>query len=133
MRSVWKFLPLLFLLALSMPLAAQQWGHPHPPRAGACFYKNLNFTGDYFCMKPGERFARMAPGFNDSITSIQIFGGAQVRIFNDPNFSGINALADRPINDLRQWRLPQNPNKSWNDRISSIAVFKRGHDQWYRP
>jgi hypothetical protein len=121
------------MLALSMPLAAQQWGHPHPPRAGACFYHDPNFGGGYFCMKAGDRYARMPQTFNDSITSIQVFGGAQVRIFNDPNFTGINALADRPINDLRQWRLPQNPSKSWNDRISSIAVFKPGHDQWYRP
>jgi len=133
MRSIWKLLFVVFALAISMPLAAQEWGHPHPPRAGACFYQDPNFGGGYFCMKAGDRYARMPKGFNDAISSIKVFGDAQVRIFNDPNFSGINALMDRPVGDLRNWRLPQNPNKSWNDRISSIAVFHRGKDQWYKP
>ncbi len=26
-----------------------QWGRPKPPKTGACFYKDSNFRGDYFC------------------------------------------------------------------------------------
>jgi hypothetical protein len=33
------------------------WGH-----SGACFYKEINFGGEYFCMKRGESYANLPPG-----------------------------------------------------------------------
>jgi hypothetical protein len=53
-----------------------------------------------------------------------------LRLFNDSNFRGISLLVDRDLPDLRYVPIgPGNP-RNWNDRISSIAVFSRGHDEW---
>ena len=128
-------LPTLLLLCVSsLPVFAQwEWGRPHEPEVGACFYREAGFAGDYFCMKEGERWPVLPPGFNDRISSIRVFQGGRLRVFNDSNFGGINLLIDHDVADLRAYRLPENPEKSWNDRISSIAVF-REHDEWeHRP
>lgn len=127
MRLRFALVSILFLAITSLPASAQwQWGRPHPPREGACFYKDANFSGDYFCLKVGERWPSMPAGFNDRISSIRIFRGARVRIFSDSNFNGDDLRIDQSIDSLAQIRLPRNPSKSWNDRISSIAVY---HDQ----
>jgi hypothetical protein len=99
--------------------------------AGACFFLDADFRGDRFCLKDGERAAVVPPGFNDRITSIRVFGGARVRVFNDGNFGGINLVIDQDVNSLQGIPMADNPFKNWNDRISSIMVF-RGHDDWDR-
>jgi Peptidase inhibitor family I36 len=108
-----------------------QWGKPKPPITGACFYKDSNFRGDYFCMKLGDNWPYMPSGFNDKITAIRLFNGAQVRIFNDSNFKGVNSRITRDVSDLHHYKLPDNPSKNWNDRISSMAVY-RANDGWDR-
>lgn len=121
----------LLLFTASLPALAQwQWGRPHPPHAGACFYKDSHFQGDYFCLRAGERWPSMPAGFNDKITSVRVFGGARLRVFNGDDFRGANFLVVRDVYDLRRIALAENPSKNWNDRISSIAVFDRGHDEW---
>jgi hypothetical protein len=99
--------------------------------AGACFFLDADFRGERFCLKDGERAPVVPPGFNDRITSIRVFGGARVRVFNDGNFGGINLVIDRDVPSLQGIPLADNPFKNWNDRISSIIVF-RGHDDWDR-
>ena len=123
------FLTLLFVT--SLPAFAQwQWGHAHPPRAGACFYKGENFKGDYFCLEAGERWPSLRDGFSDKITSIRVFGGALARVFNNDNFGGVNLFVDHSVNDLRRIPVSDNPRKNWSNRISSIAVFTRDKDEW---
>jgi hypothetical protein len=132
MRFRFALTALFLLCVTSLPALAQQgWGRPHPPGSGACFYKEAGFRGDYFCLKDGERWPSMPLGFNDRISSIRVFGGARLRIFNDDNFSGISGMINHDVDNLRVFRLPEYPEKSWNDRISSIAVF-REHDEWER-
>jgi len=122
----------LLLSITSLPAISQyQWGRPKPPQTGACFYRDLNFTGDYFCMKVGANWPSMPSGFNDRITSIRLFRGAQVRVFNSGNFRGVNSRITRDAPDLRRLRLPDNPSKNWDDRISSIAVYV-ANDSWDR-
>ena len=103
-----------------------EWGRGRQPRAGACFYRNPNFGGDYFCVGAGESYESLPPGFNDSISSIRLFGGAEVVAFNDPGFGGIRIHAGRDIGDLGRWRTQDNPYKNWNNRISSIQVLGQG-------
>jgi hypothetical protein len=98
------------------------WGRARRPDAGACFYRDPNFSGDYFCMNSGMSYDSLPPGFNDRITSIRIFGPAEVTIFNDSGFRGVNGSSRDSVQDLRYWRLPTDPNRSWNDRVSSIQV-----------
>jgi hypothetical protein len=82
-------------------------------------------------MKEGERAPSMPPGFNDRISSIRVFGGARVRVFNDSNFGGFNIMIDHDVINLKEIPLAGIPFKDWNDRISSIVVF-REHDDWER-
>ena len=124
-------LPILLLLALvSLPASAQwRWGRPRPPRAGACFYRDGDFRGQYFCLSVNDRWPSLPPGFSNSISSIRVFSGARLRLFDGNNFGGRSVLIESDVPDLRQLRLPDNFHKSWNDRISSIAVF-RERDEW---
>ena len=132
MRFRFALTTLLLLCAASLPAFAQfGWGRPHPPQSGACFYRDSDFRGDYFCLKDGERWPSLPLGFNDRVSSIRVFGGARLRVFNDDNFGGISALINHDVHDLRAYRVPEYPDKSWNDRISSIAVF-RERDEWER-
>jgi hypothetical protein len=97
------------------------WGRGRRPNRGACFYQDPNFGGDYFCMSPGQSFGYLPPGFNDRITSIRVIR-AEVVIYNDRDFRGVNAATRRNIGDLRNWRLPTDRRRSWNDRVSSLQV-----------
>lgn len=131
MRLRFRPIVMLLLLVTTLPAFAQwQWGHPRPPRAGACFYKDPGFRGDFFCLKAGERWPSMPGGFNDRVSSIRVFGSARARIFNGDNFSGVNLFVGRSVDDLRRVRVSGDRSKSWNDRISSIAVFDPDRDEW---
>ncbi|HTR27139.1 MAG TPA: hypothetical protein VMI10_24415 [Terriglobales bacterium] len=123
---------IVFVAFVSLSAFAQpQWGRPHPPKVGACFYKDPEFRGDYFCMKRGDRWPSLPPGFNDRITSIRIFRDARVRLFIDNDFHGVSVRLNHDVADLHSILLPDNPRKSWNDRVSSIVVH-REHDEWDR-
>ncbi len=97
------------------------WGRGPRPSRGACFYKDINFGGDYFCMTAGQAYGYLPPGFNDKISAIRVFH-AEVIIFNDHDFHGVSGQTRRNIGDLRNWRLPSDPGRSWNDRVSSLQV-----------
>lgn len=130
MRLRFALVSVVLLSVASLPAFAQwQWGHPRPPRSGACFYQDDHFRGNFFCMNPDDRWPSLPRGFNDRISSIRVFGRARLRVFNDSNFRGESLLVDRNIDNLRRVPLRADPRKHWNDRISSIAVFTT-RDQW---
>lgn len=133
MRLSLTFAAALLCLA-ALPALAQQrprWGHPQPPRAGACFYSDAGFNGESFCLNPGDRWPTMPRGFNDRISSIRVFGGALVQLFENGNYSGRRLRVDHDVDNLMRYRLPGDRVKSWNDRVSAIAVF-RPRDDWDR-
>ena len=100
---------LVLLTVTSLPGFAQwRWGRPNRPQSGACFYRDTNFRGDYFCLREGQRWDSLPPGYNDKISSINIYGGARLRLFNDQNFSGESVLIDSDVRDLRWIPLPGN-------------------------
>jgi hypothetical protein len=131
MRSRLKFAAAVLLCLASVSAVAQQWqwGRPRPPRAGACFYKDVGFNGDYFCMQAGDRWPSLPRGFNDRISSIRTFGGALVQLFDNEQFRGRHVRINRDVDSLLRLRLPEDPRKSWNDRVSAIAVY-RPRDPW---
>ncbi len=102
------------MLAWAAPADAQRWGRPRTPRAGACFYQNANFGGDYFCIQAGDEYDQMPEGLNDRISSIRLFGDASVVVYRNPNFSGRNSRFNDDIRNLQS--------EGWNDTISSIRV-----------
>lgn len=91
-----------------------QWGRPTAPRSGACFYRDPNFRGPYFCARSGENVATMSRGMNDRISSIRTFGATEVTIFQDVRYAGRWTRLEGDVRDLRR--------EGWNDRLSSIRV-----------
>ena len=94
--------------------SAQRWGRERFPDSGACFFRDADYRGDYFCVRAGDDVGRMPPDMNDQISSIRLFGRAEVVVFKDIRFDGGSARFDRSIRDLRD--------ENWNDRISSLRV-----------
>jgi hypothetical protein len=94
------------------------WGRPSNPRAGVCFYRDINYGGQYFCAPVGATTAQVPAGMNDQISSIRVFGGAEVTVFRESGFQGLSRRFDSDFNDLRKVNL--------NDRISSFRVGTRG-------
>ncbi len=103
-----------------------RWGRAQMPRAGACFFRGPGFQGDYFCMAAGESYDALPPGFNDSISSVRVFGGVDVVAYNDSGFAGLRVHLRGDIADLGRWRTQDNPYKNWGNRISSIEVLGGG-------
>lgn len=104
-------------MALAFPsiTAAQySWGRPKEPSSGACFYKDPDFGGDYFCVRDGESERDMPHGMNDKISSIRMFGNASVTVFQDARFEGRSSRFDYDVPNLKR--------EGWNDLISSFRV-----------
>ncbi|OYX01034.1 MAG: hypothetical protein B7Z15_19880, partial [Rhizobiales bacterium 32-66-8] len=53
---------------------------PVPVTPEVCFFKGNNFSGAQFCVSPGDDDPTLPGGWNDSISSISLDGGAQVTV-----------------------------------------------------
>ena len=111
------FLAGAFLLAGLAAASAQGWGRPEMPRSGACFYEHPNFGGRYFCAEVGAATRMVPEGMNDKVSSIRVFGDAEVTVFKDRDFRGDSKRFRRDRPDLRE--------VGWNDRISSYRIDPR--------
>jgi hypothetical protein len=108
------------LVMLGAPVAgAQIWGRPDSPRSGACFYRDSNFRGDYFCVNAGRDYSSLSSDMNNQISSIRLFGGAGVTIFQDTRFGGRSRDFRSDVRNLKD--------DGWNDRLSSLRV-RGGYD-----
>ena len=107
--------------------AQTRWGRPSAPRAGACFFRDANFQGDYFCAPAGDEIPSLPGRMNDEISSIRTFGGAEVTIYQSNNFGGRSTRFMSDVSNLQQ--------QGWNDRLSSIRVAERfaGRSGWGGP
>ena len=56
-----------------------------------CFYRNANFNGPSFCVEPGDSDDALSGNWNDSISSIEVFGNADVLVCRDDDLEGICA------------------------------------------
>jgi hypothetical protein len=114
------------LVVLGSGVFAQpRWGSAPVPRAGVCFYQDIEFRGQYFCARPGESFTAVPPGTNDKISSIRVFGNAEATVFKDVRFRGPSARFDTDVRDLRR--------QGWNDLISSARVTPASMGGGMRP
>ena len=99
---------------------AQRWGRERTPRDGICFYEDVDYRGDYFCVRAGHDLRSLPSGMDDHISSLRIYGRAEVIVYRDRSFHGRSARFDGDVRDLRL--------DIWNDRISSVQVRSgRGH------
>jgi hypothetical protein len=110
------------LLAIPSAAMAQRWGRGPFPGSGACFFRDADFRGEYFCVPAGENIGRVPDDMNDRISSIRVFGRAEVVVFRDIRFAGDATRFGHNIRNLRD--------ENWNDRISSmrIEIDGRGGD-----
>jgi hypothetical protein len=98
--------------------SAQSWGRSRFPRDGVCFFKNPNFNGEYFCAGSGDSINAVPKDMNDKISSIRVFGRAEVTVFQDVHFSGRSLRFGSDVRNLKE--------EGWNDRISSMRVRSGG-------
>jgi hypothetical protein len=112
MRINASVMALCALLVGSANAAAQIEGRPAPPRNGVCFYDDPNFGGDYFCTNTDTTNGLLE--MNDRISSIRVFGNAEVTVYQDRNYSGRAQTFTRDVRDLRP--------EGWNDTITSFRV-----------
>lgn len=64
---------------------------PTPPAAEptkVCFYKNANFGGASFCVSPGSADNKLPNNWNNKISSIELTGGASVKVCRNTNYLG---------------------------------------------
>ena len=102
------------LLIAQAASAQPRWGRERQPNQGACFYEDINFSGEYFCVRQGDRLTSMPSGMGDKISSVRVLGNAEVTIFRDSNLRGRSARLINDAGDLR--------GQGWNDQISSVDV-----------
>ncbi|MEZ5293056.1 MAG: peptidase inhibitor family I36 protein [Vicinamibacterales bacterium] len=114
-----SWMPLVACLSFGILVAgtaveAQRWGRPRTPRSGACFYRNADFRGDYFCIAVGDEYDQMPEGLNDRVSSIRVFGDAEVIAYRNPNFRGRSERFAEDVENLQT--------EGWNDAMSSVQV-----------
>src|SRR5262245_33668274 len=97
---VWLIAASLTLLPSALQ-AQIRWGQGPSPRAGACFYRDVNFRGEYFCIPRGERLNAIPRDMNDRISSIRMFGGADVTVYQDSRFRGPSARFNTDVRNLK--------------------------------
>jgi hypothetical protein len=106
-------------------------GDPWPPngnwhggnwdRGGACFYKDRDFGGSFICLRRGESKDFLG-SYGDDISSIRVFGGARVTVYDDRNYTGARTTTNRDVPDLRNWSVEGKSGHTWNNRISSLRI-----------
>ena len=110
------------ILASASPALAQGWTGGPMPRQGACFYQDINFRGQYFCVEAGENLDAMPSGSNDRVSSIRVLGRTEVTVYADQRFRGASLRLDANTGDLQA--------ESFNDLISSVQVRSTGVRWW---
>lgn len=99
---------------LSPQLEAQysRQNRDQQPQEGACFYRNVNYRGASFCMSVGDDLRNIGNRNNDRISSIRIFGRAQVIVYDQESFNSAGRTITGDVSDLG----------NWNTRIAAIRV-----------
>ena len=108
------------LIGIAGPASAQGFGR-RTPREGACFYEGANYRGDYFCVEAGDEVASVPSELNDEISSIRIYGNAEVVAFEDVRFRGDKITVRDDVRDL--------DDRDFNDTLSSVRVLSRRSDR----
>ena len=76
--------------SISIGIGQQPVVEEEEPEADeVCFYRNKNFSGASFCVEPGDSDDALSGSWNDSISSIEVFGEAEVMVCRNPDFSGV--------------------------------------------
>lgn len=87
-----------------------------PARDRICVYEDPNFGGRSQCWDAGEEELNLnrVNGWNDRISSIRVFGRAQVEVYRNAEWRGERLRVSRDVPDLGAL--------NWGDQISSFQV-----------
>jgi hypothetical protein len=93
-------------------------GGQQQPQGGqpqACFFEHDNYAGASFCVAKGQQIPNLQNnGWNDTVSSVAVYGGANVKACVDAGFSG----------GCYDWSSNQNGMPGgFNDQMSSIYVY----------
>ncbi len=102
------------LLMLHSPAMAQVWSGGATPRSGACFYEDANYRGQYFCVQSGNSLDSLPRNVRDAISSVRVYGRAEVDVFDGDVFRGQTGRFDSDMQNLAR--------ENWNDMIRSLRV-----------
>jgi len=83
-------------------------------RAQVCVYEHAGYGGFEQCYGVGERIPDLGDRRN-RISSVRIFGRAEIALYQHPNFEGRELILDQDVSDLSRSR-------GWNDETDSIRV-----------
>jgi hypothetical protein len=53
-----------------------------------CFYKSKNYNGSSLCVEPGDSDDSLSGSWDDNISSIEVFGDAEVTVCSDEDLDG---------------------------------------------
>jgi hypothetical protein len=95
-------------------MAAAQYGADRVPREGACFYKDADYRGRYFCVESGERLDSLTGGSDNEVSSIRLYGRVEVIVYKDTRLRGDSRRFTTNVRDLE--------GEDFNDRISSVEI-----------
>lgn len=104
------------LVSATTPAQAQYGGQV--PREGACFYRDADYRGRYFCIQSGDSVSSLSGEFDDEVSSIRTYGRVEVVVYRDTRFRGASRQFSSSVRDLQR--------EDFNDRVSSIEVRRRG-------
>jgi hypothetical protein len=96
-------------------------GSTTEPSDGVCFYTDANYRGERFCFASNESVQSVGDRYNDRISSIRVFGSAEVTVYTDSNFNGSRQTITQDTPRLGDW----------GDRITSFQITSRR--QYGRP
>ncbi len=92
------------------------------PQHGACFFTEVNFQGNSFCLQSGETLEQVPASFDKAIVSVRVIGHAEVAIYDRPSLMGESTQLWSSVRDLQTRELAGDPYKNWSRRIASIDV-----------
>jgi hypothetical protein len=88
-----------------------RWNRNNQSQDRVCFYTDADYRGENFCVNANESQPRIG-NYSDRISSIRIFGNAQVTVYQDSNFNGSRETITQDTPHLGDW----------SDRISSFQT-----------
>ena len=86
---------------------------PTEPEYEACFYAGNHYSGQDICVLSGRSFEELGPRWNNKISSIRVFPGAQVTVCDDQDYQGYCRTINQDVFSLSQ---------QLRARISSLRV-----------
>lgn len=89
-----------------------QGGGGGAPRA--CFFEDVGYAGQSFCVAAGQNIPNVGFDWNDTISSVRLYGGAQVEACDDAGFGGACTSWSQNV---------ANVGGTWNDRVTSLSVY----------